>query len=268
MVHTLGGTRKVIARIPESNGLYNLTNGWNRGETANSAKTILTIDEFHRRMGHISPKVAEHMVKAKLIEGIELDPDSTPTFCTACTQAKLARTAVPKTRSEGHTAQDLGDRIHSDLWGPAQTTALTGESYFVSFTKAWTEIDGMRVKDQTFTKYKEYEAWLHTQFKVVVKELHCDGGGEYINDVFDAHLKAKGTVRTVTVHDTPEQNGIAERLNRTLLERARAMMIATGLPRFLWLEAVRHGVWLKNRTPTKALNGKTPHKAVGFGNQI
>lgn len=64
------------------------------------------------------------------------------------------------------------------------------------------------------------------------------------------------------VHDTPQHNGVAERLNRTLLEKVRAMLHESGLPRALWGEAVRHAVWLKNRTPTKALEGGTPLEAA------
>jgi hypothetical protein len=65
-----------------------------------------------------------------------------------------------------------------------------------------------------------------------------------------------------TVHDTPQHNGIAERLNRTLLEKVRAMLHESGLPKALWGEAMRHAVWLKNRTPTKALDGGTPLEAA------
>ena len=260
--------RRVIARIPEVQGLYKLTGTSPINETANVAKVKISADELHRRMGHISPKAVEAMVKGGHVEGIELEKTSDTPFCVACTKAKLTRAPIPKTRSEERAVAGLGDRIHSDIWGPAQVQALTGESYFVTFTdeaKAWSEVEVLKKKDQTFQAYKNFEAWLETQFGTSVKEFHCDGGGEYINGLFDAHLKAKGTKRTITIHDTPQQNGISERLNRTILEHARAMLIGAGLPRFLWVEAVRHAIWLKNRSPTRALNGRTPFEAMGFG---
>src|SRR5436190_5239302 len=219
-------------------------------------------------MGHISPKAAQHMVKAGLVDGIELNDKPVPEFCEACTKAKLARAPVPKERSDRRPATNFGDRVNSDLWGPAQVETLAGESHFVTFTdeaKAWSELELLKRKDMTFEAYKNYEAMVKTQFGVSIKEFHCDGGGEFINERFNSHLKQQGTKRTITVHHTPEQNGIAERLNRTLLEHARAMLIAAGLPRFLWGEAVRHSVWLKNRSPTRALNGTTPHEAMGLG---
>ncbi len=64
------------------------------------------------------------------------------------------------------------------------------------------------------------------------------------------------------MHDTPQHNGVAERYNRTVIEKVRAMLHSSGLPRFLWAEAVRHAVWVLNRTSTKALDGKTPYEAV------
>src|SRR5271168_3746305 len=69
------------------------------------------------------------------------------------------------------------------------------------------------------------------------------------------------TIQNLTVHDTPEHNGVAKRLNCTLLEKVRPMLHASGLPKFLWGEAINHAVYLKNRTATKALDGKTPYEA-------
>jgi len=66
----------------------------------------------------------------------------------------------------------------------------------------------------------------------------------------------------MTAHDTPQHHGVAEWLNWTILEKVRTMLHASGLPKFLWGEAARHTVWLKNRTPTKVLAGKTPYEAA------
>ena len=111
----------------------------------------------------------------------------------------------------------------------------------------WTHLALLHLKDKTFKAYKDFESWAKTQHKVVViKCLHSDRGGEYLDGEFGKHLKAKGTIRKLTTHDTPEYNGVAERLNRTLLEHTRAMLHASKLPRHLWGEAVTHAVWLKN----------------------
>ncbi len=80
--------------------------------------------------------------------------------------------------------------------------------------------------------------------------------------MFSEHLAENGTIRELTVHDTPEQNGVAERGNRTNLEHARAMLIASSLPRSLWTEAINHFIWIRNRTPTRALKDQTPFEAA------
>ena len=102
-------------------------------------------------------------------------------------------------------------------------------------------------------KYKEYEAWMGTQYGKRIKILQSDHGGEYLSKEFNTHLKAQGMIRSLTVHDTPEENGVARRLNRTLLEHARAMLLMAQLPKNLWPETIHHAVWLKNRTSMRAL---------------
>ena len=76
------------------------------------------------------------------------------------------------------------------------------------------------------------------------------------------YLKAAGTKQKLTIHDTPQHNGMAEHLNHTLLEKVGAMLHESSLPCTLWGEAVHHAIWLKNRMPTKALDGGTPLEAA------
>src|SRR5258707_2041941 len=151
------------------------------------------------------------------------------------------------------------------VWGPAPVQTLVHRQYYVSFTDDFSRLTHLyllRRKSDTFAAYKEYKAWCHTQMMAPIRALRSDRGGEYLSNKFRAHLKAAGTEHRLTVHDTPAQNGVVERLNRTLIEHVRAMLHASGLPMSLWGEAVRHAVWLKNRTSTKALKGKTPLEAA------
>jgi transposase InsO family protein len=121
----------------------------------------------------------------------------------------------------------------------------------------------LHTKDEALEAYKSFEAWAITQGHcTVIKVLRSDRGGEYLSGAFDQHLKKAGTARKLTTHDTPQLNGVAERLNRTLLERIRALTHASGLPKSLWGEALRHAAWLKNRTAMCALDGKTPFEAL------
>ena len=79
----------------------------------------------------------------------------------------------------------------------------------------------MSSKDQVFAKYKLYEAMMSRQQDVCIKTLFTDRGGEYTSKEFEEYLAKKGTKHRLTIHDTPEQNGVAEWLNRTLVEKSR-----------------------------------------------
>jgi transposase InsO family protein len=123
----------------------------------------------------------------------------------------------------------------------------------------------MWTKDEALEAYKSYEAWaLAQQHCKAIKVLHLDQGGEYLSKAFDQHLASASTMQKLTTHDTPQLNGMAKWLNCTLLERIRAFMHTSGLPKTLWGKGLRHATWLKNQTAMHALDGKTPFEAL-FG---
>jgi len=94
--------------------------------------------------------------------------------------------------------------------------------------------------------YKIFEAWVETQFGRRIKALNIDRGGEYLGAEFDTHCKAKGTVKKLSVHDTHQEAGVSECRNCTIAECIRALLHASGLPKYLWREAAHHVVWLLN----------------------
>jgi len=126
-----------------------------------------------------------------------------------------------------------------------------------------TTIKFLKLKSEALTAFKQYEAAITRQHPgTQLRTLRSDRGGEYLSAEFDQYLLDRGITRQLTVHDSPQQNGIAERLNRTLVEHARAMLLAKNLPKFLWAEAVSYATWLKNRLPSRAIPGHTPHELV------
>jgi hypothetical protein len=237
-------------------------------EEANAVEETLTLEQLHRRMGHISPVIARKLVEKNFVTGVRLEATSSgdPFFCESCVYAKATRKAIPKAR-EGERADVFAGEVHSDLWGPAPVETKGKKRYYITFTDDKTRLTNIYLlakKNDAFDSYKDYEAWCQTQLNVPVKILHSDRGGEYLGKEFILHLNSRGTTQKLTVHDTPQHNGVAERRNRTILERVRALLHSTGLPRTLWGEAARHVVWLMNRTSTKAVEGMTPYEAA-FG---
>jgi hypothetical protein len=235
---------------------------------ANAAEKVLSLERFHRCMGHVSFQTAKSLVKNKYITGVRLEytPSDHKIFCESCVYAKATRKHIPDVR-EGKRAVEFGGEVHSDLWRKSPVESKGGKLYYVTFIDDKTRLTHLyllKKKDETFDAYKKYEAWVETQMSKKVKVLNSDRGGEYLGDEMVAYLKSKGTVQKLNVHDTPQQNGVAERRNRTIAERIRALLHASGLPKNLWAEAARHVVWLLNRTTTKAVEGMTPFEAA-FG---
>ena len=95
-----------------------------------------------------------------------------------------------------------------------------------------------------------------------VKILRTDNGGEFTSDEFEKYLKKEGIKHQLTIPKCPEQNGIAERLNRTLVEMMRSMLADSELLKSFWAEALATAVYLQNRSPTKPVEGKTPYEVI------
>lgn len=118
----------------------------------------------------------------------------------------------------------------------------------------------MVFKSEVFQKFKEFVAMAEAQHCTKVKRLDCstiaklkaDNGGEYISNELKAFCRERGIQIIYTVPSNPERNGVAERLNRTLAEKARTMLLAANLEKRFWNEAVVTANYIKNRSPTSA----------------
>ena len=95
----------------------------------------------------------------------------------------------------------------------------------------------------------------------MVNTLRTDNGGEYVSTKFEDYFKSEGIRHERTVPKTPEQNGVAECMNRTLVETVRSMLFDARVPHSFWAEALSTAVYLRNRSPTKVLDDMTPFEA-------
>ena len=93
-----------------------------------------------------------------------------------------------------------------------------------------------------------------------MKAIRTDNGGEYTSAKFEDYLRSEGIRHERTVPKTPEQNGVAEQMNRTLVETVRSMLTDTKLPHKFWPEALSTAAYLRNRSPTKAIEKMTPYE--------
>jgi transposase InsO family protein len=118
----------------------------------------------------------------------------------------------------------------------------------------------MKLKSEAGMKVRQYVMHLKTRYRMQPSMIRIDNGTEYINDDLISWCKDQGIEVQRTAPYLPQQNGTAERLNRTLIELVRAMLISKGLPECLWAEAVSHAAYLRNRASTWALKGATPNE--------
>ena len=118
----------------------------------------------------------------------------------------------------------------------------------------------LKHKDESLGKFKDFVANVENRFGTKVKKLRSDNGGEYISNEFTRFLENHGIAHDTTNPYSPQQNGVAERANRTLLEIVRCLLNQANLPPRFWAEALSVATYLKNRSPTSCFTKETPYQ--------
>ena len=219
-------------------------------------------DVWHRRFGHLGARSLQKLARDELVEGLDYDPKKEISFCESCTEGKHSRSPFP-TCGGKRSEEPLG-LVHSDVCGKMNAQSLSGAEYFLTFIDDKTRFVWVYVlkrKDQVFERSLEWKPLAEKSTGRKLKILRTDNGGEYISSEFKQYLKSEGVRHELTVPKTPEQNGVAERMNRTLVEMVRSMLADAKLPHRFWAEALSTAAYLRNRSPTKAVSGMTPFEA-------
>ena len=133
--------------------------------------------------------------------------------------------------------------------GPINPITHDGSRYFITFIDHFTHYF-MSSKSEACSKVREYLLMVENKFKCVPERMRCDNGGEYVSQEFKNLCSQKGIKLEYTIPRTPEQNGIAERYNRTLLDKSRCLIFESNMDKKFWKEAVATAAYLTNRTPT------------------
>ena len=118
----------------------------------------------------------------------------------------------------------------------------------------------LKTKDQAFEKFVEWKLLAENQTCLKVKKLKTDNGLEFCNKEFDESCSESGIGRYKTIPYAPQQNGVVERMNRTILERVRSILNESGLPKVFWAEAVNTAVYVINRSPSSGIGDKVPEE--------
>lgn len=257
MIQFYKGDQKVLAG-KYKDGLYYLDGVVSKSEVVVAKLDTDLTKVWHSRLGHMSQKNMDVLVR----EGYLTKKDiQTLSFCENCVFGKAHKLSFPKGK---HTSKETLEYIHSDLWGsPSVTPSLAGCQYFITFIddysrKVW--IFFLKTKDGAFQRFKEWKASVENQTKKSIKCLRTDNGLEYCNSQFDTLCKEAGIKRHKTCTYTPQQNGVSERMNRTIMEKVRCMLSESGMEERLWAEAASTAVYLINRSPNSSVNFRLPEE--------
>lgn len=213
---------------------------------------------WHNRFGHLNYRSLKEMINKELIRGINIKGGLEETNCNSCAKAKICSQAFPE---GGNRSNGVLDLIHMDVCGPMNKQSIGGSRYFVTFIDDFSRrifVYFLKIKSEVFEKFKVFHAMAERQTGRKIKVIRSDNGREFVNAEFNKYLEQFGIKRQLSVPYTPQQNGVAERANRTLVEMARTMMVHSGVAEFLWAEAVCTAAYIRNRSTTKALKNKTP----------
>lgn len=217
-------------------------------------------ERWHKRYGHLNFTDLKKLQTNDMVKGLNLNSKNNGVECTICARGKMHQ--LPYKNSEHRQKEKLG-LIHSDICGPMNTESLGGAKYFATFIddfSRYTETTMLKQRSDILTAFKNFKKRVEKETGCVIKRLRTDNAKEYTSKEFDKYLEEKGITRQLTVEYTPQQNGVAERANRTLVEMARCLMLQAKLPNSLWAEAINAATFLRNRCPTKALENKTPYE--------
>ena len=260
----LDENKKLIAIATRVGDLYylNCHPRFQKSHTAADKRPGTKEDIWHRRFGHLGARNLQKLVKHKLVNGFDYNAAKEITFCESCVEGKHHRGHFPT--SGGKRAKEPLDLVHSDVCGKMNAESLSGAQYFLTFIDdktcyVWVYV--LKRKDQVFEKFLEWKALVEKSTGRKLKVLRTDNGGEYKSTEFMNYMKREGVRHEFTVPKTPEQNGVAERMNRTLVETARSMLADSKLPHKFWAEALSTAVYLRNRSPTKSVADMTPYEA-------
>jgi hypothetical protein len=191
-----------------------------------------------------------------MVEGMS---NCTPDFdlCEHCIYGKHNRVRFP---SGATRAKGILELIHNDVFGPVHVPSLGKSVYYFSFIDDFLRNTWIYFFVNKSELFEEFKGLVENQIEKKIKLLRTDNGGEFYGNEFEELCEKCGIARQKTTPYTPQQNGVAERMNMTLMEKSRSILNGVELGHELWVEAVGTPYYLVNRSLSSTLDDKTPRK--------
>ncbi|CAI7854858.1 unnamed protein product [Closterium sp. NIES-53] len=222
-----------------------------------------TLKVWHNRLAHANYNSVKELANKGLAKGFDVAAgDDKKGVCVACVEGKMARKPFGSRTSP--LAKDPLALVHMDVCGPMRHTSKGGARFLLvmlddAMRMCWTRI--LKAKGDVTKAIQEWALEVCDDDKKRIKAILTDGGDEFVNAELEKWMKSKGIKHDVTTPYTPQHNGAAERLNRTLVEAVRSLLQHSKLGNEWWGEASALAAWIRNRVLTKVLPGTTPFEA-------
>ena len=223
---------------------------------ADTASSKGTWSLWHSRLGHLGWQQLKRVLSSDMVKGTQVtDRFPSSPLCDGCLEGKMHEHPFGVASFRASRPFEL---LHTDLMGPVDTPSVFRHKYIMvivdDFTRyAWVYF--LRKKSHAAAQLKDFFAYASRQFEATVRRVRSDRGGEFLDGKLGAWFQRLGVVHELSISHTPQQNGVAERFNRTLTERSRSLLLSSGLPVRFWEHAVSYASWVNNRLPSTALPG-------------
>ncbi|GKA99956.1 putative ribonuclease H-like domain-containing protein [Tanacetum coccineum] len=215
-------------------------------------------------LGHNLFSVGQFCLARKdLVRGLPRLKFEKDHLCSACQLGKSKKFSH-KPKSE-NTNMEVLHTLHMDLCGPMRVQSINGKKYILVIVddySRFTWVKFLRSKDETPEFVINFLKQIQVGLNKIVRYIRTDNGTEFVNQVMSKYYEGVGIFHQKSVPRTPQQNGVVERRNRTLVEAARTMMIFSKAPMFLWAEAVATACYTHNRSLIHTRHNKTPYELV------
>jgi transposase InsO family protein len=217
-------------------------------------------DLWHCRYGHLSWNGLKVLQQKNMVKGLPSFKASQK-ICENCLVGRQHRDPFPK--ASMWRASNILQLVHADICGPINPVSNGKKGYLITFIddfskKTWVYF--LMEKSEALSTFKSYKARVEKETGFYIRSLRTDRGGEFTSQDFTDFYNEHGIHRQLTTAYTPQQNGVAERKNRTIMNMVRSMLTAKQISKTFWPEAVNWTVHILNRCPTLAVKNKTPAK--------
>ncbi|GKA73720.1 retrovirus-related pol polyprotein from transposon TNT 1-94 [Tanacetum coccineum] len=218
---------------------------------------------WHRRLSNLNFGAINHLARHGLVRGLPKLKFKKDHLCSACAMGK-SKKKPHKPKSED-TNQEKLYLLHMDLCGPMCVASVNGKKYILVIVddySRFTWVKFLRSKDEAPDFIIKFLKMIQVRLQVTVRRIRTDNGTEFVNQTLCEYYEKIGISHETSVARSPQQNGVVERRNRTLIEAACTMLIYAKAPLFLWAEAVATACYTQNRSIIRLRHGKTPYELL------